>query len=96
MLIEAGPRGSTHLQNASEISNVIELYLPRGNKSPNKSGLQVRQPPTSTNPVIRIYWPTNLVISAMAQSSVDDSSSGDCSWKILEPLIPCYSIYIGI
>ena len=85
---KAGPRGSASLKNDSEICYVFAVYLPRGNKSPNKPGHQIRQPPISTNLVIRICWPTYPVIYTIAQFNGDDASSGDCPWEILEPLIP--------
>ena len=52
---EAGPR-TTNLKNRSEICYFFVFYLPRGNKSPNKSRSKIRQPPISTNLVIRFRF----------------------------------------
>ena len=57
---QAGPRGSTKTEKKFEISYVFTFYLPRGNKPPNKTGHQVRQP-------FIFNFPTSLVMEFVGQ-----------------------------
>ena len=79
MPLKAGPRGTINLKNGPGICDVFVFYLPRGNKPPSKSRSLIHQTLISTKLVIRIRWPTNLVISTMVQRNGDYSSSGGCS-----------------